>query len=236
MKNKLYVLLLLVVVTLTGCTTNKPNNTGNLTQNTPKYLPVVQLWKGKSKSIQTIVDNIHSVQFQDGWIVAEVPNKNLIVSSPAHNNHSKYPDGLYTVNSKSGNVTPLFHLNPNKNEQIYKATANEKWLVYELGTYTDSQATSSLYAYNWVTKKSYKIYTVPNGFDSPAESSGLYIEGDKCFWSNYIENKTSHECISEIHDYNLAEQKDDILLQLTANQTSDANDSYKNGVIFSSSV
>lgn len=241
-KNLIFICLSFVIlISFTACSSKNKNLRNNNTS-TSIYPPVVELWKGTSTPIQSIVDSIHSVGFQGGWVVAAVPNNDLIVSSPAQYNDPRYPDGLYILNTTSGKVTALFHVNADKHEQINNAAANQKWLVYELVTY-GSPGKWSLYAYNLVTKKSYEIYSVPNSFIVPDGPSGLHVEGDQCIWSNYIESDTSNEIISEIHDYNLVAQKDDILLRSTTNQSSSSqvsNESnqydYKNGIIFSTSV
>ena len=237
-KIKLFILLLLLAMTLTGCSTDGQNNNNSaehLSQKLPAYLPAVELWKGTSRPIKSIVENIHSVKFKDGCVVAAVSNHDLIVSSPDQNNDPRYPDGLYIVDTTTGKVTALLHVNANNLEQINIAAANQKWLVYELVTY-GSPGKSSLYAYNWVTKKSYKIYSVLND-----ELSDLYVEGDQCIWSHFIENDTSNEVISEIHDYNLEARKDGILLCSKTNQISSTSSElnqhdYKNGIIFSASA
>jgi len=246
LKNKRLILLLLVLATLTGCSVQGQNSNKNAVQQSPEtstYLPVEQLWKGTSQPIQSLVGDIHSIEMKNAWVETAVPNGGIIVASSAENGDPNYPDGLYYVDANSAKATALLTVDASKNEQINQAAADRQWLVYEFGTDFGDQNTWSLYAYNFETKESYEIYTVPEDFLGEDEPSGLSVDGDQCIWSAFIENKTSHNIISEIHDYNLANKTDSILFQAktdlpsdsTITDTSDTYD-YKKGIIYASSV
>ena len=246
MKNKRFILLLLLAATLTGCSTqgkNSDNIAKQQSKETSVYLPIEPLWKGTSQPIQSILGDIHSIKMKNVWVETAVPNSAIIVASPAENSDPDYPDGLYSVDANSGKVTALFSVDASKFEQINLAAADQQWLVYEFGTDSGDQNTWGLYAYNFETKESQEIYAVPEDFLGEDEPSGLTVEGDQCIWSDFIENKASHNIISEIHDDDLANKTDNILFQANTDMPSDSttsDTSYpydpRKGIIYASSV
>jgi hypothetical protein len=238
MKKLLIISLLLSIATLAGCSSASTNASSQST-GTQSFLPVNVLWNNQPiKPIQTLA-NVHSILFQSALVVAGAPDQGLVVSSPAQRPDPRYPDGLYLVNTSSGSVTQLLRLNAQNHEQINHASADDQWLVYELGTDTDTQSTWSIFAYNWATRKTFKIYSVPQGHVAYAEPSGLSVDDNHCIWSDYTQAEQDQTAgTSEIHDYDLTTHQDSILLTI-ANRTPSVfarQSGQQAGIIYASSV
>ncbi|GMA50677.1 hypothetical protein GCM10025857_20340 [Alicyclobacillus contaminans] len=114
----------------------------------------------------------------------------------------------------TASVTPIVHLNPQSHRQVNHAAADGQWIVYDIASDGEGNTSWSLFAYNVSTRKTYRMYTTPSGYQDFGAPEGLYVEGNQCIWSNSDTQEGSDRIVSTIHEYDLLHQKDSVLVQM----------------------